>query len=93
METVVEATLTKWGNSQGFRMSKEVCDLLGISPGARARMRVDAPRAQVTLTFEQPTRKYHRSRKVTMEELCADWKGGKVGEEWGGPDVGAEVVP
>lgn len=35
---------------------------------------------------------HQRNRKVGIEELCADWAGGKVGVEWGGSDVGAEVV-
>ena len=92
METIMKTTLAKWGNSQGFRIPKEVCELLGIGLGSEAQMTVDAPNQQVTLTFEQPKRKYHRSRKVSLEELCAGWSGGKVGEEWGGADVGAEVV-
>lgn len=36
-------------------------------------------------------RRYSRSREVSMEELCVGWDGVKVGEEWGGPDVGAEI--
>ena len=92
MEAIVTTTLSKWGNSQGFRMPKEVCELLGIVVGSVAEMRVDASNSQVTLTFPKAERKYRRNRKVSMEELCAGWDGGKVGQEWGGPDVGAEVV-
>ena len=92
VETVMTTTLAKWGNSQGMRIPKEVCELLGVKLGSRAEMSIDAPKSQVTFTFEQPERKYRRSRRVSMEELCAGWHGGKVGEEWGGPDVGAEVV-
>ena len=29
---------------------------------------------------------------MTMEEFAAGWEGTKVGKEWGGSDVGAEVV-
>ena len=92
MEAFTDATLVKWGNSQGLRIPKDVCDMLGIGVGSKARIIVDAPHSTMTLQFEQPQRKYHRSRKVSMEELCEGWSGGKVGEEWAGSDVGAEVV-
>ncbi|MBQ9057731.1 MAG: hypothetical protein IJ125_00945 [Atopobiaceae bacterium] len=92
MSATITTTLSKWGNSQGFRLPKEVCDLLGIGLGAEAEVSVDTIASKVTLSFEQPKRKYHRSRKVSIEELCANWQGGKIGEEWGGPDVGAEVI-
>ena len=29
---------------------------------------------------------------MTMEEFAAGWEGPRVGKEWGGSDVGAEVV-
>lgn len=28
----------------------------------------------------------------TLETLCAGWTGPRIGEEWGEPDVGREVV-
>lgn len=88
----MDGTLAKWGNSQGARLSKEMCDALGIRPGASYHAVADPVTSTVTITFEQPQSRYHRNRRISMEELCADWKDGKVGKEWGGPDVGAEVV-
>lgn len=85
-------TLAKWGNSQGVRIPKDVCDLLGVQVGALVGLSVDQAKSAVIITFEKPARRYQRSRKVSMEQLCADWEGDKVGVEWGGPDVGAEVV-
>ena len=92
MEAVVGSTLSKWGNSQGIRIPKEVCDLLGIGIGSPAKIEVDQARSQLTVSFDRPEHKYRRNRKVSLVELCAEWDGEKVGEEWGGPDVGAEVV-
>lgn len=68
-------TLCKWGNSQGFRLSKEICDLLGIELGAEAKISVDAAKSEVTLAFEAPKRKYHRARKVSIEGLFEGHQG------------------
>jgi antitoxin component of MazEF toxin-antitoxin module len=86
------ATLGKWGNSQGVRIPKDVCELLNLKIGAPVLMEVNQATSQVTLTFEKPSCHYRRTKKVSLEELCAGWTGGKIGEEWGGADVGAEVV-
>ena len=75
MVTVTETTLVKWGNSQGIRVSKETCELLGVGLGAKAKMQVNATASQLILTFEQPKRKFHRTRKVTIEELFVDYEG------------------
>lgn len=100
MDATAKATLTKWGNSQGFRFPKEFCRLLGIGLGAEAEISIDVPRSQVTLTFTQPQRKFRRTRKVSAAELfegyegkyepLADWP--LVGNEidWGKP-AGNEV--
>ena len=100
MQSIMKTTLTKWGNSQGFRFPKELCNLLGIGLGAEAEIEIDAAKSQVTLTFSQPQRKFHRTRKITAAELFegyegeyeppADWP--HVGNEidWGKP-VGSEV--
>ena len=92
METVMRSTLSKWGNSQGIRLPKEICDLLGVSIGAPARIEVDQARSQMTVSFDSPGQKYSRNKKISLAELCAGWDGGKIGEEWGGADVGAEVI-
>ena len=88
----MQATLTKWGNSQGLRIPVEACEALGIGVGTRAEMQVDPATSTITLHFERPQRRYARHRKMTLEEFAGNWTGGKVGQEWGGSDVGAEVV-
>lgn len=92
MGMIMTGTLAKWGNSQGIRIPKEACELLGIQVGATAHIEIDQAQSEIVLRFPRPEQKYSRSRKVSLEELCSEWNGGKVGEEWGGADVGAEVV-
>ena len=80
----MNGTLGKWGNSQGVRIPKDVCDLLGLKIGAPMRLDVNQAASQVTLTFEKPRRLYARTKKVSLEELCAGWAGGKIGKVRGG---------
>lgn len=92
MEATMDGTLAKWGNSQGMRISKDMCDLLGISPGTPYHAIADPATSSLVITFEPSPGRYHRNRKCSLEELCEKWDKGKVGKEWGGPDIGAEVV-
>lgn len=88
----MDAVLSKWGNSKALRVPSDICGRLGIDVGSVARVTVDDAACSLTFSFGHPQRKYARSKRMTMEEFAAGWSGGKVGEEWGGPDVGAEVV-
>lgn len=92
MATSTMGTIAKWGNSQGIRISKEICDALGIHIGSPVELTVNHAKSEVLLSFPRQNQKYTRNRKVSMAELCAGYTGDKVGEEWGGSDVGAEVV-
>lgn len=92
MGMIMTGTLAKWGNSQGIRIPKEACELLGIQVGATAHIKIDQAQSELILKFPRPEQKYSRSRKISLEELCSEWNGERVGEEWGGCDVGAEVV-
>ena len=94
---MTSATLTKWGNSNGVRIPAEVCNELGVSAGDVAVLEHDALKRRVTLTFQPredgDARSYRRHRKMSLEEFAAGWAGGKTDTgEWGGGDVGAEVV-
>ena len=66
--------------------------MLGIKIGSAAELSVDPANSQLVLTFLPPAKKYNRNRKISIEELCADWTHEKVGKEWSGFDVGAEVI-
>ena len=53
-----------------------MCDLLGVKVGASASIEADQVNSQLVITFERPAHTYRRSRKISMEELCANWSGG-----------------
>ena len=89
---VMEAVLSKWGNSKGVRFPSEVCNELGIGVGSVARIEVNEADCSVTFKFIGGHNRYSRNKKMTLEEFVGDWTGEKIGEEWLGPDVGAEVV-
>ncbi len=86
------ATLGKWGNSQALTVPSEICSIMGLSIGAKAEVEYDLGNYCVTYRFEKMKTGYSRSKKMTMEEFAQGYIGPKVGEEWGGSDVGAEVV-
>lgn len=88
----MEAVLSKWGNSKGIRFPSEICNELGIGVGSVARIEVNEADCSVTFTFTKNRNRYSRNRKMTLEEFVGDWEGEKIGEEWLGSDVGAEVV-
>lgn len=86
------ATLGKWRNSHALTVPSDICNALGLVPGAKADVECDLGSCCVVYRFEKPGRRYSRSRKMTMEEFAAGWSGPKAGEEWCGSDLGAEVV-
>jgi antitoxin component of MazEF toxin-antitoxin module len=89
-ENATTATLTKWGNSQGFIVSKSICATAGFRVGDTAKVEVNE-QGQIVFGHVEPKR-YERKRMLSLEEFAADWTGERVGKEWSGTDVGAEVV-
>jgi antitoxin component of MazEF toxin-antitoxin module len=90
VEATATATLTKWGNSQGFIIPKAICGAADFKIGDSAEIRVDE---QGRIVVEHKvTPHYARRRAVRLEELAAGWDGTRIGEEWAGFDVGAEAV-
>ena len=84
------ATLTKWGNSQGFVIPKKICKAANFHIGDSAIITSDE--SGRIIIDHKITPHYMRKRVVTLEEFAANWQGAKAGEEWSGSDVGAEVV-
>jgi len=82
-------TLTKWGNSQGVRIPKSVCEQLGASVGDEASIDY-GPANSITISFNVP--RYARHRKVPIEEYVKDITTPVVSEEPFGDDVGDEAV-
>ena len=90
MEAAMKTTLSKWGNSQGCRLPKELCNLLGLDLGAEATIQVNAPKSQVTLTFAQPKRQFRRTKSLSIDELFENYEGAyDPPGDW--PSVGNEV--
>ena len=75
-----------------MRIPKDVCELIGAHVGDVVTMVVNEESGELTLSFSAVEPKYRRRRRVTLRELCEGWEGERVGEEWSGPDVGAEEV-
>jgi antitoxin component of MazEF toxin-antitoxin module len=90
LETTATATLTKWGNSQGFIIPKAICGAANFRIGDSAEIQVDE-QGRIVLEHKV-TPRYARRRVVRLEELAAGWEGTRIGEEWAGSDVGAEAV-
>lgn len=90
MTDTIITTLTKWGNSQGFIIPKSICNASHFQVGDNAIISID-DEGRIILDHKD-TPIYARRRIVSLEEFAAGWQGEKAGEEWGGPDVGAEIV-
>jgi antitoxin component of MazEF toxin-antitoxin module len=90
MKDTATATLTKWGNSQGFIIPKDICGASRFKIGDRAVIQVDEL-GRIVLTHETVPR-YARKRVISLEEFASGWTGSRTGEEWAGADVGAETV-
>lgn len=76
------ATLSKWGNSQGFLVPKDICESLHLRIGDKLHMRVD----QGSIVVE-PQHDY------TLEGRMRDWDGVRyqsIETDWGSP-VGHEM--
>ena len=86
------ATLGKWGNSQALTVPSAICSEMGLVPGEKAEVEYDLATNSVTYRFNKEAMKYSRSKKMTIEEFASGWTGEKVGREWGGCDIGSEVV-
>ncbi|MCL1846538.1 MAG: AbrB/MazE/SpoVT family DNA-binding domain-containing protein [Coriobacteriia bacterium] len=90
MDDTATATLTKWGNSQGVIIPKNICRAAHFNIGDSALIAVDDKGRIILEHKETPT--YTRRRVMSLEEFAAGWSGERIGEEWGDADVGAEVV-
>jgi len=79
----MQIQLTRWGNSLGMRIAKELASRLGLLEGARVKVQAEANRIVITL----PRPKYR------MEDLVADMTHDNLRQafDWG-PDVGRERI-
>ena len=84
--------LTKWGNSQGVRIPRELCNTLGAKIGDALLIEYDSSKSAIVLRCENLPKKYARSRVMDLRDFTEGWDGKKIGEEWAANDVGNEVI-
>ncbi|MEO9191885.1 MAG: AbrB/MazE/SpoVT family DNA-binding domain-containing protein [Acetobacteraceae bacterium] len=75
-------TVSKWGNSLGVRIPKELASDIGLRDGSQVDVKVEAGRIVIS----------PRQRRYTLEEVLANVTP-EIREafDWG-PDVGREIV-
>lgn len=79
----MQVRVTKWGNSLGLRVPKEVATKVGLSEGSRVEM--TAKGSTITISVERPV--------YVLAELLEDMTPDNIRDAWEwGPDVGREVV-
>ena len=80
----MQATIQKWGNSQGIRIPKAFLEAVGLTENDC----VELERVDDSIVI----RKVNPSKKVTLDEIFAGYSESHVEEEfdWGEP-VGREV--
>lgn len=67
----MEATLKKWGNSQGILIPKSLCEYLGISIGDH----LEVEESNGAITMRPIQKRFTRSKKVSASDLFSDWDG------------------
>lgn len=79
----MQVQITKWGNSLGIRVPKEVATRMGLSEGSRVDVTTEGDR--IVITARQPV--------YRLDELLTGMTPEAMHEafDWG-PDVGDEVV-
>lgn len=80
--------ISRWGNSLGVRIPKEVANRVGLSDGAQVE--IEARQGQVVISPIKPRLRYTLEELVvgvTPEEAHAS----SAEVDWG-PDVGREII-
>lgn len=97
MTPVTVTKITKWGNSQGVVIPKNVCEQAGIAVGDSVTIMVEDGDG---LVIKPTGRRFHRTKKLTSEDVLSNWDGTYeppddwpvlgAGIDWGEP-VGKEM--
>jgi len=79
----MQVQITKWGNSLGLRVPKEVAARVGLKEGARVELTAEGDKIIISVT--RPV--------YTLDELLVGMTPGAMHEafDWG-PDVGREIL-
>lgn len=84
----MQATIQKWGNSQGIRIPKAFLEALGMAENDL----VELSRVDDNLVIKKVKKENERISELTLEEIFKDYEGDDTAKEfdWGAP-VGKEV--
>lgn len=84
----MQATIQKWGNSQGIRIPKAFLEALGMAENDL----VELSRVDDNLVIKKVKKENKKVSELTLEEIFKDYEGDDTVEEfdWGAP-VGKEV--
>ncbi|MDE6421472.1 MAG: AbrB/MazE/SpoVT family DNA-binding domain-containing protein [Lachnospiraceae bacterium] len=84
----MQATIQKWGNSQGIRIPKAFLEALGMAENDL----VELSRVDDNLVIKKVKKENEKVSELTLEEIFKDYEGDDTAEEfdWGVP-VGKEV--
>lgn len=79
----MNVSVSKWGNSLGVRIPKDVASQVGLREGSRVEVRAEDGRLTISPT----------QRRYTMEELLVNVTPEAMRDafDWG-PDVGREII-
>lgn len=80
----MQATIQKWGNSQGIRIPKAFLEALGMKENDI----VELDRIEDNIIIK----KINKNEKLSLEDIFKDYNGDYIAEEfdWGSP-IGKEV--
>lgn len=93
----MEATLSKWGNSQGILIPKALCNALGLKIGDKLELEED----EGVVTLRPKEKRFMRTEKKSASELFGsyaeayeaprDWARSGNEADWG-KSVGVELA-
>ena len=79
----MQATISRWGNSLGLRIPKDIATALGLADGARVELQAEGDR--IVISVARP--------RYRLEDLLIGMTPEAMHQifDWG-PDVGREIV-
>lgn len=83
-----QATLVRWGNGQGIRLTKQIMEDAGLSVGDDVEVRVDGHR-NIVIT---PAKRIKTINVPDFAAMFEGYDGGPVREDEAGNPVGREVL-
>lgn len=83
-----QATLVRWGNGQGIRLTKQVIEEAGLSVGDDVEVRVDGHR-NIIIT---PAKHVRTIRVPDFAAMFEGYEGGPVHEDEAANPVGREAL-